>query len=102
MMTDPQDFIFVEACFEEQRRDARRHITIPDREWVPVADREAHGGKGSRLRARIILNKIPMDVELLLSDLCEDPPGHAETAGEQQAELRVQGHRYRVVGLYAV
>ena len=100
MHDDPMDVIFVEDV-PEQRVSRRRHVTIGDQDWQQVGDPASAAGTCGRLRARIVINRTPVDVELLLpeNDEADDP---SIATGHPKPELRVQGRAYRVVGVFAI
>jgi hypothetical protein len=101
---EPEDLIWVETVFGRPPRDGRRHITIVDSAWLPVGDKSAPEGAAGRLRARIGLNGVAMELELLATELSKGAGAH-RPAGQRTPgypELCVHGRSYYVVGIFAV
>lgn len=103
MTSDPNDYVFVEDQVGPDRRRSRRHVTIADGDWQPVGDATAAGGIAGRLRAKIVVNKIPLDLEIVSTEL-ENVTRSAvpqKQLARQAPTLRVRGRQYRLVSVFA-
>lgn len=92
--------VYVEPV-PEVRLSRRRHVTIADQDWQAFGDPASAEGTRERLRGRLVVNGVPVDLEVVSKGNDDDDPSAAEPH-EQHPELRVQGRRYRLVGVFAI
>jgi hypothetical protein len=101
---EPDDVIWVEPVVGRPPRDGRRHVIVPDKAWLPLGEEAAQGDTAGRLRARIALNGVAMELELLSTELSDYDVRDwgARYPAREYPELRVRGRSYYLVGIYAV